>query len=136
MKTSMAATLTLEEVPEQFDQWRRNKKRGERIPQRLGCAAIGLLWRYPITQITRTLHLSGADLSKHQAVLSADKDLGGSGPPVSFVEIEEALVDQALRPKTPLVSMELERAALGAKRQRIRHTAGADATSMGAWLGP
>jgi hypothetical protein len=107
MKTSMAATLTLEEVSEQFDQWRRNKKRGERIPQRLWCAAIGLLSRYPITQITRTLHLSGADLRKHQAVLPADKDQGVSGSPVSFVEIEEALVDQALRPKTRFARCQL-----------------------------
>jgi hypothetical protein len=87
-------------------------------------AAIGLLSRYPITQITRSLHLSGADLRKHQGVLSTDKDPGVSGSPVSFVEIEEALVGQALRPKTPSVSIELERS--DGLRLRIQGAHGAD----------
>ena len=35
MKTPIESPLTLEEVAEHFEQWRRGKKKGERIPQPL-----------------------------------------------------------------------------------------------------
>lgn len=128
MKTPITPALTLEEVSEQFNQWRGNKKRGERIPQRLWSAAIGLLSRYPITRISRTLRLSSADLRKHQGALAAGAGRMDSHSQVSFVEIEAAVVDQAVHSSTPSVSLELERG--DGMRLRIQGAHGADIVAV------
>jgi hypothetical protein len=124
MKTLIKSPLTLEEVAQHFDQWRIHKKKGERIPPRLWSAAIGLLSHYPISKITRTLRLSGTDLKKHQGAWSASKGPEDSRSAVSFVEIDCAVVDQALKPSATNAWLELARA--DGLRLRIQPAQGAD----------
>ena len=58
MKARIESALTLEEVAEHFERWRRNKKRGDRIPQPLWDAAIGLVETHGVSQVTRGLTTS------------------------------------------------------------------------------
>jgi hypothetical protein len=109
MKTMTKSPLALEAVAEQFERWRTNKKKGERIPQHLWIEAIGLVSDYTISQVCRALHLCATDLKRHQAALSADKELAVSGAERSFVEIDRGIVDQAIRPSARPVLMEMER---------------------------
>ncbi len=43
MKAPIESPLTLEAVAGHFEQWRRNKKKGERIPEHLWSEAIDLV---------------------------------------------------------------------------------------------
>jgi len=109
MKKKNTPSLTLEVVTEHYERWRRNKKKGERIPEPLWVEAIELVSDYPFSRVCRALHLCATDLKRHQAALSAGKELTVSGSERSFVEIDPAVVDQAMRPGGMPVLMELER---------------------------
>jgi len=109
MKTKNTPSLTLEVVSEHFERWRSNKNKGERIPESLWVEAIELVSDYPFSRVCRALHLCATDLKRHQAALSAGKELTVSGSERSFVEIDPAVVDQAMRPGGTPVLMELER---------------------------
>ena len=109
MKKKSTPSLTLEVVTEHFERWRRNKKKGERIPEPLWVEAIELVSDYPFSRVCRALHLCATDLKRHQAALSAGKELTVSGSERPFVEIDPAVVDQAMRPGGMPVLMELER---------------------------
>ena len=50
MKTPIESPLTLEEVAEHFEQWRRGKKKGERIPQQLWREAVVLFRQTCVTR--------------------------------------------------------------------------------------
>ena len=63
MKARIESTLTLEAVADHFEQWRRNKKKGERIPQTLWDEAIDLVETHGVSRVTRTLRLSATDLN-------------------------------------------------------------------------
>ncbi len=52
----------LENVRELFEQWRKRRKRGARIPDELWQAAISLFPRYNVNRISRALRLSHADV--------------------------------------------------------------------------
>jgi len=109
MKKKNTPSLTLEVVTEHYERWRRNKKKGERIPEPLWVEAIELVSDYPFSRVCRALHLCATDLKRHQAALSAGKELTVSGSERPFVEIDPAVVDQAMRPGGMPVLMELER---------------------------
>ena len=110
MKTRIETTLTLEAVAEHFEQWRRRKKKGERIPEQLWGEAIELLSRYGISQITRTLRLSGADLNKRRGVRGiARRCRQGADPEAAFVEIEHTDVAQASGLNVAAPWLELQR---------------------------
>ncbi len=109
MKIKTTPSLTLEAVAEHFEQWRSNKKKGERIPEFLWAEAIGLISDYPLSRVCRVLHLCAKDLKRHQAALSADKALADCGAERSFVEIDRGIVDQALSASAAAVLMEMER---------------------------
>ena len=109
MKTITRQPLALQEVADHFEQWRSNKKKGERIPEVLWLEAIGLVSDYPLSQVCRTLRLCATDLKRHQAVLSAGKELAVPHSKKSFVEIDRGIVDQAIRPSIRPVLMEMER---------------------------
>ena len=53
MNAPNESTLTLEAIAAHFEQWRRRKKNGERIPEPLWQEAIDLLERYGVAQVTR-----------------------------------------------------------------------------------
>ena len=78
--TVIENTPTLETVRKQFEHWRNNRIKMERIPQHLWQAAAGLCKEYSIAQVSRELRLSYTDLKK-----KIQKDNLSS---VRFVEID------------------------------------------------
>jgi hypothetical protein len=100
---------TLEEVAEHFEQWRRGKKKGERIPQQLWSEAVDLVGTYGISQVTRTLRLSGRDLNERRGIIGEGRRRQGRGGKTAFVEVEPGVVNQALTAEPSAVWMELER---------------------------
>ena len=109
MNTRDEPTLTLEAVAKHFAHWRRKKTSGERIPEELWNQALTLLETYGISQVSRTLRLSYTELDKRRKVIEAGRSRQGSGDDTAFVEIDRALVDQAMKPAGGAVWMELER---------------------------
>jgi hypothetical protein len=89
-------TLTLEEVAAHFEHWRREKKKGERIPEQLWSEAIALIEDYGLSQVARRLRLSGRDLNKRRGILgSGRRRARRAEPPVAFVELAPEVVVQA-----------------------------------------
>jgi hypothetical protein len=108
MKTVESKTLTLETVANHFQQWRSEKNKGERIPDRLWLESIALLSDHSLNRVARTLHLCAADIKKHQHALSAQSSLATpDSTEMTFVEIDRTRVDAAVARGTLL---ELERA--------------------------
>lgn len=128
MKAPIESALRLEEVGEHFEQWRKGKKKGERIPEELWGEAIGLLGRYGVSQVTQALRLSGSDLNRRRGILGSDKRRQGAGGQRAFVEVERALVDQAVVRAAPAVWMELERP--DGLRLRIQPSNGAEVLAL------
>ena len=129
MKAPMESPLTLEAVAEHFERWRRNRKKGERIPARLWSEAIDLVDRYGVSQVTRTLRLSGTDLNKRRGIVGTGQRRRSQDTKAAFVEIEPAVVQRAVGPQaTTTAWMELERP--DGLRLRIRPTGGADMLAL------
>ena len=128
MKAPIESALTLEEVTEHFAQWRRSKKKGERIPEKLWDEAIGLVGTYGVSKVTRTLRLSCTDLNKRRGIGATGKPRRGSGGKTAFIEVTPTLVDRALGPEATTNWMELERP--DGLRLRIRPTDGADVLAL------
>jgi hypothetical protein len=128
MKAAIEKPLTLEDVAEHFEQWRGSKKKGERIPEKLWREAIGLVGIYGVSQVTQTLRLSGTDLNKRRGILETGKRRQGADGQRAFVEVDRALVDEAVVPAAPAVWMELERP--DGLRLRIQPTRGADLLAL------
>ena len=128
MKTITKPPLTLEVVADHFERWRSNKKKGERIPEALWFEAVGLVTDYRLSRVCRTLRLCATDLKRHQAALSAGKELAVFGAERSFVEIDRGIVDQAIRPSARPVLMEMERP--DGLRLRIQPTNSADMLAL------
>jgi hypothetical protein len=129
MKASNESPLTLEVVAAHFAQWRRNKKKGERIPEQLWSEAIDLLSRYGVSQVTRTLRLSGTDLNKRRGMLGTGQQRRSQNTKAAFVEIEPAVVQRTVEPSASAAPwMELERP--DGFRLRIRPTDGANMLAL------
>lgn len=109
MKTSITSRLTLESVAERFAQWRKNKSKGERIPEQLWYEAIGLLDAYRISDVTRTLRLSGTDLNKRRQLIEARTSSESLCVEPAFVEVDPQVVHQTLGSQGPTGWMELAR---------------------------
>jgi len=89
-------TFTLEEVAEHFEDWRRQKHRGERIPEQLWSEAIALVEAYGLSQVTRRLRLSGRDLNKRRGPPgSGRRRARRAEAPATFVELTPEVVVQA-----------------------------------------
>ncbi|MGB5830626.1 MAG: hypothetical protein WBG92_01365, partial [Thiohalocapsa sp.] len=94
--TLASPTFTLEEVAAHFEHWRREKKKGERIPEQLWSEAIALVETEGLSHVTRRLRLSGRDLNERRG-------MPGSGQrralpveaPATFVELAPEVVVQA-----------------------------------------
>ena len=76
---------TLEEVKEQFEQWRRDKKGREKIPEALWTAAVSLTRQQPVFKVAEALRLNYNDL-KERAGKGATE---APGVP-AFVELKPA----------------------------------------------
>ena len=75
---------TLEEVGRQFEQWRRSKRRRDRIPPALWSAAVSLSGQHSAYQICKFLRLNPTDLKDQ---ICAQKKGPGAGGPKGFVEL-------------------------------------------------
>ena len=128
MKTSIEKTLTLESVAEHFEQWRRRKKKGERIPEHLWSEAIELLDRYGISQVTRRLRLSGTDLNKRRGLSGAGRRRKGTDAGAAFVEIDRTEVAQASGLQATAAWLELQRP--DGLRLRIQPANGTDVVAL------
>ena len=124
MKAPVESTLTLEEVAKHFKQWRSVKKKGERIPEHLWNEAVGLVGTYAVSQVTRTLRLSGTDLNKRRGIIGTGRRRRCPDGETAFVEVDHTLVSQVLGPDASALWMELERP--DGLRLRIQPTQGAD----------
>ncbi len=119
------STLTLEEVAEHFEHWRKSKKRGERIPQPLWDEAIELVQTHGVSQVTRTLRLSATDLNKRRGIVRANQGRQSPVAEAAFVEVEPVQPPVA---DAEAVWMELERP--DGMRLRIRPTRGLDMLAL------
>jgi hypothetical protein len=129
MKASNECPLTLGVVAAHFAQWRRNKTKGERIPEQLWSEAIDLLSRYGVSQVTRTLRLSGTDLNKRRGMVGTGQQRRSQNTKAAFVEVEPAVVQRTVEPSSSAAAwMELERP--DGFRLRIRPTDGADLLAL------
>ena len=128
MKAPIESTLTLEAVATHFKQWRSVKKKGERIPEHLWNEAVGLVGTYAVSQVTRTLRLSGRDLNKRRGIIGTDRRRRGPDGAAAFVELDRTLVGQVVEPDASALWMELERP--DGLRLRIRPTQGADLLAL------
>jgi len=96
-------TFTLDEVAAHFEHWRREKRKGERIPDQLWSEAIALIEGYGLSQVTRRLRLSGRDLNKRRGMPGSGQRRGRLvEAPATFVELAPEVVVQAQhRQSTP-----------------------------------
>ncbi|MDA8090267.1 MAG: hypothetical protein M0Z61_08630 [Nitrospiraceae bacterium] len=74
---------TLEEIQERFEQWRRDKKGREKIPETLWAAAAALASRHPVFKIAEALRLNYNDLKER----ASKGSIGTPGSP-AFVEFK------------------------------------------------
>ena len=125
MKSSIESEVTLEEVAEHFAQWRRNKKKGERIPQPLWNEAIELVETHGVSQVTRTLRLSATDLNKRRGIVGTSQRRQYPAAEAAFVEVEYAHIPVS---GGEAMWMELERP--DGMRLRIRPTQGVDMLAL------
>ena len=109
MKTSIESRLTLPEVADHFQQWRNKKQPGERIPDQLWREAISLVGANGVTQITRTLCLSGTDFNKRRRLIEADQCQPDTAGEAAFVEINPQHMDHPQEPTAAAGWLELER---------------------------
>jgi hypothetical protein len=101
--------LTLKEVAAHFEHWRREKKKGERIPEQLWSEAIALIEEHGLSQVTRRLRLSGRDLNKRRGILGSGRCRRRGEAPATFVELAPEVVAQAQRRQSTPGYLELIR---------------------------
>jgi hypothetical protein len=124
--TQAAPSFTLEEVAEHFEDWRRGKRRGERIPERLWLEAIALAEHHAPSSVARRLRLSGRDLNRRRGVIGSRA--ARSEASATFVELSPAAVAQA--PPHQCASAALELIRPDGLRLRIAPGTGIDAGSV------
>jgi|TARA_B100000315_G_scaffold117104_1_gene107382 hypothetical protein len=76
---------SLEDVEGQFQVWRRQRTRGQRIPDPLWQAAIALYPRYSVYKISRTLRLDHMDLKARVGLGEKRRSKGRQDP--QFIEL-------------------------------------------------
>jgi hypothetical protein len=128
MKAPIESPLTLEEVAAHFEQWRKRKKNGERIPEQLWSEAVSLVDTYGVSPVTRTLRLGGRDLNKRRGMIEAGQRRQDPSGETAFVEIDPMVMDQYPQPEAGAVWMELERP--DGLRLRIRPSGGVDLLAL------
>ena len=116
MNAPIKSTLTLETVGEHFARWRSSKKKGEPIPEQLWREAIDLVdgCGLGISQVTRTLRLSGSDLNKRRGIIGGTRcrkgtDVNDTHAGATFMEIDGKDVVQVSGLKETAAWLELQR---------------------------
>lgn len=63
-RPTMAVPAAMQETQLQFENWRRERKRGERIPENLWAAAVELAKQHGVWPTARSLHLDHSRLKR------------------------------------------------------------------------
>lgn len=101
--------LTMEEVAAHFEDWRRQRRRGERIPEQLWSEAIALVADYGLSQVTRRLRLSGRDLNRRRGIVGSGRRRRRTEQPAAFVELAPEGAVQTQRRQSTASCLELIR---------------------------
>jgi len=108
--TLASPTFTLEEVAAHFEDWRQQKRRGERIPEQFWSEAIALMEGYGLSHVTRRLRLSGRDLNKRRGLPGCGRSRARPVvAPATFGELAPEVVVQAQRRQFTAGCLELIR---------------------------
>jgi len=78
--------LSLEDVQDLFDKWRKNKRWHDSIPEELWQAAVDLVKDFPIGQVSKILRLDQSKLKARILAIQRVKDSNTVVP--SFVELD------------------------------------------------
>jgi len=97
----VSVSTELEEARQQFENWRRDRKRGERIPADLWATAVALAKEHGVWPTAKALHLDHSRLKR--CVWSGEEDATSS----AFVE----LIPQTATLYSCIVEMEDKRGA-------------------------
>ena len=82
---SRSSQRSLEEVQSQFQAWRQQRTKGEKIPETLWQTATSLHPHYSINQISRTLRLDYMDLKERVGAVEKRKSKGRNE--AQFIEL-------------------------------------------------
>ena len=63
-RPTVSVSTEIEEAQEQFENWRRGRKRGERIPANLWAAAVALAQQHGVWPTAKALHLDHSRLKR------------------------------------------------------------------------
>jgi len=113
---------SLEEVREQFENWRRERKKGGRIPQRLWQAAAGLSDRHSVGKIAMAL---GLDHGRLKQRIAAPSSLDGESRHPAGTGIEFVSIGALPRAQADVVELED-----GTGRRLKVHLVGAGSTRL------
>ncbi len=113
---------SLEEVREQFENWRGERKKGGRIPQRLWQAAAGLSDRHSVDKIATALALDHGRLKQRVSVRGL---LGGESQRRAGTEIEFVSIGAM-----PLVHADVVELEDGSGRRLKVHLVGAGSARL------
>lgn len=80
-KPAIAVPAAIQEAQQQFENWRGQRKRGERIPESLWTTAVELAKQHGVWPTARALHLDHSRLKRH--VGNVEEEVK-SGP---FIEV-------------------------------------------------
>jgi len=83
--SSRSGQQSLEDVQGQFQVWRGQRTKGQRIPEALWRAAAALYPRYSVYKISRTLRLDHMDLKGRVGVVEKRRSKGRQEP--QFIEL-------------------------------------------------
>jgi hypothetical protein len=117
--------LTVEQVQEQFEQWRRSRGKRGTIPDALWQAAVLLFPDYPVHRISKALRLNYTDL-KHRVnahrSTSEQSDISTAG----FIELG---LNDPMRPAECIIEMADQKGA--SLRMYFKGQAGLDLLELG-----
>ena len=80
-RPTVSVSTEIEEARQQFEDWRRDRKRGERIPVELWATAVALAKRHGVWPTAKALHLDHSGLKRR---VRNDEEDGRSS---AFVEL-------------------------------------------------
>jgi len=99
-----AIKLTLPDVQKQFEVWRSTKRRRAPIPEELWQAAVALFPGNSVQQLSKSLHLSHADLKRRVLAKQTDTTSEAISTP-GFVEVD---ISRSVSPLECIFEMESE----------------------------
>ena len=117
--------LTLEQVQEQFEHWRRSRKKRGAIPDALWQAALMLFPDYPVHRISKALRVNYTDL-KHRINAYRSTCESSDVSTAGFIELD---LSDPMRPAESMIEMADQKGA--SMRMYFKGEAGLDLLELG-----